>query len=443
MKNSLDFKISYKKLFVFALPTILANVFMSIYSTVDGIFVANYVGTDALSAVNIVMPFVMIVIALGTMIGTGGSAIVSALLGEDKEKSARGLFSFLSLVCVAGCSLVSVFALIFQEPLLRLLGANDAVFDYCILYSTPLFYVAPLALLGMALQTFFISAGKPTLGMIFSVMGGIVNVFLDWLLIGKLGMETTGAGLATGIGYTVPGLAGLLYFIFARKGTLYFVKPEFSVKALLKTLTNGSSEMVAIMASGITTIMMNNIVIGLVGEDGVAAISILIYAMTLLTSIYMGYSMGVAPVMSFHYGAKNTDKLKRAHKIHLVFIAIFSVTMFVLGIFAKDLIISIFAEKGTDVYKMAYDGYFIFSISFLYMGFNLYSSSLFTSLGDGKTSAFISFFRGLIFLAVALAVLPNILGLDGLWLSMPAAEFLGLILSIFFLKKEKEVYHYA
>ena len=443
MAETLNIQIRPLKLLKFALPTIIANVFMSVYMTVDGIFVANCVNTNALSAVNIVMPFVMIVLALGTMTGTGGSAIISAQLGEGKPQEAKENFTFLCAVCFAACCAVSVLAFIFRDPLIRLLGANDAVFDYCVDYATPLFFVAPLALLGMALQSFFIAAGKPALGMGFSVAGGVVNIFLDWLLIAKLGMETFGAALATGIGYSIPGVAGIIYFAVSRKGTLYFVRPKWRGNVLFKTVTNGSSEMVAMMASGITTVMMNNIIMGIVGEDGVAAISILVYAMSLLTSVYMGYALGVAPIISFNHGAGNKDNLKKAHKINLLVIAVSSVIMYLLGLALHYPIISVFADKGTFVYEMAAEGYWIFSISFLYMGFNMYSSSLFTALGDGKTSAIISFCRGLIFLTIALYGLSALFGLNGLWAAMPAAELLGLALSLFCLKKLKGKYGYA
>lgn len=443
MNNNLNFKINHLSLFKFALPTMLANVFMSIYSTVDGIFVSNYVGTDALSAVNIFMPFVMIVLALGTMIGTGGSAVVAAQLGEGKERQAKENFSMLCVVCTAFCIIASALSFVFRKPLLYLLGANDVIFDYCLDYAMPLLFVAPVALLGMALQTFFIAAGKPGLGMSFSVAGGALNIFLDWLLVGKLGMECTGAAFATGLGYSVPGILGILYFISARKGTLYFVKPKWHGNVLLKTVINGSSEMVAMVATGITSVMMNNIIMDIEGEDGVAAISILIYAMTLLTSVYMGYVLCVAPVTSYNHGADNRENLKKSHRINLSFIAIMSVVMYALGFVLRDSIISVFADEGTRVYEMAQNGYMIFSISFLYMGFNMYGSSFFTALGDGKTSAIISFCRGLIFLSAALYALSYFFGLNGLFAAMPSAEAFGIALTIFYLKKLKGKYGYA
>lgn len=281
------------------------------------------------------------------------------------------------------------------------------------------------------------------LGMSFSLAGGVVNIFLDWLLIARFGLGTTGAALATGIGYSIPGIAGVLYFTFARKGTLYFVKPKWRGNVLLKTITNGSSEMVAMTAAGLTTVMMNNVIMGFKGEDGVAALSILIYTMSLLTSVYMGYALGVAPVTSYNYGAGNTHNLQKEHRINLKVIASASVIMYVLGIFLRKPLISIFADKGTTVYAMAQEGYWLFSIGYLYMGFNMYSSSLFTALGDGKTSAIISFCRGLIFLTIAIYGLSAAFGLNGLYLAMPVAEFMGLWLTVFYLRRLKGKYHYA
>ena len=443
MNPSLNIRISPRSLLTFALPTMVANVFMSVYSSVDGIFVSNFVGTDALSAVNIVMPYVMIVLALGTMIGTGGSAVVSAQLGEGRDREAKENFTMLCVVCFAACCLVSVLSLLFREPLLLLLGANDAIFLHCLRYATPLFCVAPLALLGMALQSFFIAAGKPGLGMAFSLTGGVVNIFLDWLLIAKLGIETTGAALATGIGYSIPAAAGILYFSFTRNGSLSFVRPKWRGKVLGKTITNGSSEMMAMLASGITTVMMNNIVMGITGEDGVAAISILIYTMSLLTAVYIGYALGVAPITSYNHGAGNRDNLKKAHRINLRLLAVFAVTMYLLGHLLRDPIIAIFAQEGTAVYQMAAQGYGIFSLSFLYMGFNMYASSLFTALGDGKTSAAIAFCRGLVFLSIALYGLSSLFGLTGLWAAMPVAELGGLALSFFCMHKKKGRFGYA
>lgn len=443
MEQSLDMRMTPLTLFKFAFPTMIANLCMSIYTTIDGIFVANCVNTNALAAVNIVMPYIIIALALGTITGTGGSAIVSRHLGEGKMDEARQDFSFLCLTCFMACVAMSVLSYIFRGPLLRLLGTSDLIFDYCVDYHTPMIFAAPLALLGIALQSFFIATGKPGLGMSISLIGGVVNVFLDWILIAQLDMGTAGAAIASGIGYSIPGIAGVLYFAFARKGTLYFVKPKWNGKVLLKTITNGSSEMVALVASGITTIAMNNIMMRLRGEDGVAAISILLFTMTLLSDLYMGYALGVAPITSYNLGADHKDKLKQEHKINLKIIGICSVVMYLLGMLLKNLLICIYADKGTAVYEIAAEGYWLFSIGFLYMGFNLYASSFFTSLGEGKASALVSFYRGLVFLIVALYGMSSLFGVTGLYLAVPVAEFLGLGSTAYFMKKLKSKYHYA
>lgn len=443
MEESLDMRMTPLTLFKFAFPTMIANLFMSIYTTIDGIFVANYVNTNALAAVNIVMPYIIMALALGTMTGTGGSAIVSHHLGEGKFDEAREKFSFLCLTCFMACVVISVFSYIFRGPLLRLLGTSDLIFDYCEDYHTPMIFAAPLALVGIALQSFFIAAGKPGLGMSFSLTGGVVNVFLDWFLIAQLKMGTAGAAIASGMGYSIPGVAGVLYFTFARKGTLYFVKPRWNGKVLLKTITNGSSEMVALVASGITTIAMNNIMMRLRGEDGVAAISILLFTMTLISDLYMGYALGIAPITSYNLGAGHKDKLKREHKINLKIIGICSIVVYLLGMLLRNPLISIYADKGTAVYEMAAEGYWLFSIGFLYMGFNLYGSSFFTSLGDGKASALLSFYRGLVFLIIALYGMSALFGVTGLYLAMPIAELLGLGSTVYFMEKLKTKYQYA
>ena len=439
-QQSLNIKLDAFHLIKFALPTVIANIFMGVYSMVDGIFVSNVIGTDALSAVNIVLPYVMIVLAFGTMIGTGGNAIVSAMIGAGRKEEAKQNFTLLCIVCLIGCTLVSLLSIIGRKPLMHLLGASDLLMDYCLDYALPLFMVAPLALVGMALQSFFIANGTPGTGMVFSITGGIVNVFLDYLLIAKLGWGTTGAALATGIGYSIPGIAGLVYFMFNKNGNLHFTKCRWNGSIILKTMTNGSSEMVAMMSSGITTVLMNNVVMNLSGEDGVAAISILIYAMSLLTSGYMGYAMGVAPITSYHYGAGNRDQLKKENKLNFLIITIAQLLFYSLGFLFRDQILLIYASKGSAVYQMAKSGYTIFSLAFLLMGYNMYSSSLFTALGDGKTSAVISFFRGLLFLSFFVFVLSSLFGLKGLFAAMPSAELLGVGLSFFFIYKKGAYY---
>nr|WP_308628365.1 MATE family efflux transporter [uncultured Eisenbergiella sp.] len=443
MQQSISAKITLASLLAFTLPTIIANVFMSIYTTVDGIFVANLVGTQALSAVNIVMPFLMVTIAIGTMLGTGGSALVAKKLGEGKTEEARRNFSLLVIVCFVTSALLSALGLLFKEPVLTLLGADESIYYYCEAYASPLFVIIPFAMLGIVFQMFFIADGKPHYGMAFSIAGGLMNILLDYLLIAKAGMGIRGAAIATGIGYAFPAVIGLFYFTFKRTGNLYFVKPRLDKTVILKAGANGSSEMVTMLSTSIVTIAMNNIMIRLAGADGVSAITILLYAQTLLSSVYMGYATGIAPITSFNFGKGDTDNLKKIHRISLRTIAAASVITFLASFFLAKPIIQVFARAGTSVYNMAMNGFLIFAVGFLFMGFNVYSSSMFTALNNGKVSAILSFFRTLVFLLAALLIFPAVWNVTGVWIAMPAAEALSILMTIYYFRKMGPVYNYA
>lgn len=443
MDHSLGRKITYGSLFKFALPTIIANVFMSIYTTVDGIFVANLVGTRALSAVNIVMPIIMIAIAVGTMIGTGGSALIAKKLGEGKKEEARENFSLLLMVCVATSSALSILGLVFRAPLLRAMGAESSIYAFCVDYATPLLVILPFALLGILFQMFFIAEGRPNLGMTFSIIGGVLNIVLDYLLIAKFNMGIAGAAVATGIGYAFPAFIGLFYFAFHRSGNLYFVKPKMDWAALLKASTNGSSEMVTMLSASIVTIAMNNIMMSLAGPDGVSAITIILYAQALLSSVYMGYATGISPITSYNYGKQDTENLKKIYKVSLYTIGAISVMTFLASFVLARPVIRIFAQVGTPVYHMAMEGFLIFAVGFLFMGFNIYSSSMFTALNNGKVSAILSFCRTLVFLMTSLMIFPAFWQITGVWIAMPMAEVLSILMTVYYFKKMSAVYQYA
>ena len=441
--KSLDIQISFLSLIKFALPTMIANLFMNVYMTVDGIFVSNCISTDALSAINIVMPFITIILAIGILFGTGGSAFIAKQLGESKIKEAKENFTAILVICLLVSSFFVVFGFAFCRPILYFLGANDIVIELCVDYAMPLFFVAPFAMLGMLFQTFFITEGKPNLGMVFSFLGGIANIFLDWILIYVLKMALTGAALATGIGYSIPGILGLLYFVFNKKGALCFSKPKFRRKVILKVVTNGSSEMVTMLFSSIVMIFMNNRMMQYAGEDGVAAISILLTAQSLLTSIYIGYATGVAPITSFNFGRQDSNNLKRLHRINMKWIIILSIATFLISLPLAKPLISIYTRVGTNVFDIAYSGYYLFAISFLFMGFGIYCSSMFTAFNDGKTSALISFLRSFVFMLGSLSILPHLFEINGVWLAVPVAEMCSMFLVLFFTNIKKEVYNYA
>ncbi len=442
MDKSLEIKISYTKLLKFTLPTIISNVFMSIYSTIDGIFVSNFVGTNALSAVNIVMPLLMISIAVGTMFGTGGSALISKTIGEGKHRQAKENFSLLILTTIILASIVSIVSLIFRKPILYMLGANDVIYKFCEAYAIPILIIIPFCVLGILFNMFFIVEGKPKVGMISSLSGGIINLILDYILIAKLNLGLSGAAIATGIGYSFPTLIGLIFFFSNRKGILYITKPKFKLQVITKTVSNGVSEMVTMLSLSIATIAMNNIVIRIAGVDGVSATTIISYTQSILASIYIGYSTGVSPIISFNFGKEDIENLKKIYKISLRTIALVSVLIFASSFILSKPIIGIFAKDNADVFDLAYRGFSVFSFAFLFMGINIFASAMFTALNNGIISAVLSFLRTLGLLLVSLLVFPNLFGVIGVWIATPVSEFLSVLIAFYCFNKFKSVYKY-
>ncbi|MBQ4347235.1 MAG: MATE family efflux transporter [Firmicutes bacterium] len=443
MSNSLKMDIKYSSLLKFALPTILSNVFLNIYGVVDGIFVSNFVGTSALSAVNIVWPMLMVVMSIGIMLGTGGSALVSMQLGAGKKVEAGQNFTMLFILCGIIGGGLSFLGYIFRKPLLYNLGADESLYILCEQYAVPLLITLTFVMLGAFFQMFFIAEGRPGLGMAFSVIGGGLNMLLDYIFMGPMEMGIMGASVATGLSYSFPAATGIIWFALNKKGSLFFVKPKLRWRVFFKAVTNGSSEMVAILSSSSVNILMNILLMRLVGEDGVAAISIILYVYMLMTSVFFGYASGIAPLTSFNFGADNTDNLKLIHRMSLRIILAASIAIFCAAIiFAKPLV-EIFVSSQTEIYKMALRGFFIFSPGFLFTGFNIYASSLFTALNNGKVSALLSFMRTLVFLVPSLLGFPLLLGIDGIWIATPLAELLSIILTVYFIRKKKTVYKYA
>ena len=443
MDTSLDIKISSSSIMKYALPTILSTIFMNVYSLVDSIFVANLVGTDALTATTITGPFLAIALALGTMIATGGSALVALQIGEGKSQKARQNFSFFMVLALFVSTVFGVLGIIFREPLLYTMGADETVYALCEAYAIPIMITIPFAMNSILFQIFFITAGAPGLGFGLSLAGGIVNIILDYVLIAVFPLGIAGAGYATCSGYVLQSVIGVGYFLFHRKGDLYFVKPKFDGRALLKACSNGASEMVSMLAVTITMLAMNIILMDISGSDAAAASAVIMSAQSLLSSLYMGYAMGIAPIISYNYGKQDQNNLKKIYQIAIKTIAVISVVTFVLVFPLARPIALIFADGTEEVIHMAVEGIYIFAVAFLLMGFNMFASNMFTALNDGKTSAILSFFRTLIFLIVPLLVLPPFLGVLGVWISMPLAEILSIVMTVFYFKRKKSVYHYA
>ena len=426
----------------FVAPTVVMLVFMSLYQMVDAVFVSKFVGENALSALNIVYPFPSIVIAVSIMLATGGSAIIARNMGEGKEKEAKENFSFIVLVgAVIGVAIATA-GILFIEPLIYMLGATPSLYDYCYEYLFILVLSVPLSVFQMLFQSFFVTAGKPHLGLTLTVLGGVSNIVLDYVFIVLCGFGVSGAALATSIGYSIPGLFGLIYFAVSRKGTLYFVKPVFRWGVLFKCCINGSSEMVNNLAVAVTTFLFNVLMLKYAGEAGGAAITIVLYAQFLMTSAFMGFSSGIAPVVSFNYGSGNVRQLKKIFKISVWVIAVVSAAVFVIAETCSDVVIMVFTPAGSEVFGLTKYGFAIFSFSFLCTGMNIFASALFTAFSNGKISAILSFLRTFVFLTACLLFLPLFWGVDGIWLAVPVAEVMALFVSVYYLVRFKKVYQY-
>ena len=426
----------------FVAPTVVMLVFMSLYQMVDAVFVSKFVGENALSALNIVYPFPSIVIAVSIMLATGGSAIIARNMGEGKEKEAKENFSFIVLVgAVIGVAIATA-GILFIEPLIYMLGATPSLYDYCYEYLFILVLSVPLSVFQMLFQSFFVTAGKPHLGLTLTVLGGVSNIVLDYVFIVLCGFGVSGAALATSIGYSIPGLFGLIYFAVSRKGTLYFVKPVFRWGVLFKCCINGSSEMVNNLAVAVTTFLFNVLMLKYAGEAGVAAITIVLYAQFLMTSAFMGFSSGIAPVVSFNYGSGNVRQLKKIFKISVWVITVVSAAVFVIAETCSDVVIMVFTPAGSEVFGLTKYGFAIFSFSFLCTGMNIFASAVFTAFSNGKISAILSFLRSFVFLTSCLLFLPLFWGVDGIWLAVPVAEVMALFVSVYYLVRFKKVYQY-
>lgn len=438
--NKLAQNFTAKSLIAFTMPSIIVMIFMSMYTMADGVFVSNLIGSDALSAVNLVYPVSSVIIAIAVMLGSGGSAIIAKKLGENKHKEARENFSMIVIVGAIIGILITIISFVFSEQIIMLLGATDLTYQYCVDYFVTLMFFAPFSVLQLLIGLFFVTAGKPNINLIATFITGITNIVLDYIFIAKLGLGIKGAALATGIGYCIPVVVGIIYFFINKKGTLYFVSPKFDRKVLGQTCYNGSSEMVSNIATAITTFMFNIIMLRLLGEDGVAAITVVLYAQFFLTALYLGFSVGVSPIFSYNYGEENYDQLKNVYKISRNFILISSVLIFIISLVFSESLVMVFAKEGTNVFNIANQGFMIFSISYLITGVNIFASGLFTAFSDGKTSAIISFLRTFVLLIIALITLPYLFGVTGVWIAVPIAEIITVIVSVYYIRTNKYNY---
>lgn len=442
MRIQLSDHFTYDKLFRFALPSVIMMVFSSIYGVVDGLFVSNFVGKTEFAAVNLIMPIIMIIGAVGFMMGAGGTAIVAKTLGEKKDELANKYFSlFVYFTACAGIILATL-GVIFVRPLSVMLGADGAILDACVRYGRIVIAAMPFFMLQNLFQSFFIVAEKPTLGLWVTIGAGVANMVFDALFVGILPFGLEGAAFATAISQIIGGLVPILYFTRKNDSLLSLCKTKFYGKALLKAMTNGSSELMSNVSASAVTILYNYQLMKFAGEDGIAAYGVIMYVAFIFIAIFIGYAVGTAPIIGYHYGAENRDELKNLLKKSTVVTfsvgAIMAASAFLL---ARPLSY-IFVGYDQALLDMTVWGFRIFSFSFILSGFCIFGSSFFTALNNGLISALISFLRTLVFQMLGVLILPIFFALDGVWFSMLAAEALALITTLIFIFLFRKRYGY-
>lgn len=441
MENSLEKKVTLTSLIKYTLPTVIMMMLFSLYTIVDGMFISRFVGANALSSTNIVYPVINILIGIGVMFATGGSAIVAKAMGENKNEEAREYFTLITISAIIVGLVVEIICIIFINDIIYALGSTKSLFFYCKEYLFFMIIFTPFIILKLYFDYFLVTAGVPKLGLLSSVAGGILNIVLDYVFIAKLNMGVRGAALATCVGYVAPSIVGIIYF-FNKKNLLHFVKPKFKFKIILRTCSNGVSEMVTQISSALTTFLFNIVMIKLLGEDGVAAITIILYMQFLLNAAYLGFTSGVSPRISYNYGRQDKNQVERLFKYSVIIISAFGVITFIMSRAVSEMLISLFATKGSTLFEVSHNGFMIFSIAFLVAGINIFASGMFTAFLNGKISAILSLLRTFVFFLIGIFVLPRIMGVDGVWLVVPFVEVATMVVSLSFMYKYKREYLY-
>lgn len=440
-ENAYSRPVTLRNILKFAVPTIIMTVFMSFYTMVDGLFVSNLIGTDALSAVNLTAPVIALVTAISTMLAAGGSAVIMRKAGEQKIQEANEDFTYLILVNVAVGIIMSGVGYLIMDRIFAGMALSEAVSGYCHSYlSWYLLFTVPILLMNN-FTLYMIAAGKSACSMVCSVAGGVLNMALDYVLIAVCGMGIAGAAIATGLGYSVTAVVGMIVFS-RRSSLLHFVKPVCRLKTLLHAASNGSSEMATALVTGIVTMMFNWTMLKYVGENGVAAITIIMYVLMFATSLYTGYSYGVASMISYYYGEQNHEKLKKLVRMSLRIVGGIGIVTLIVSLAATEPLVSVFARPDNPVYGLAVSGNRICSFALIFIGFNVFGSGMFTALSNGLISAVLAFSRSFVFMVIAMLLLPAMFGVTGAWLATPAAEFAAICLSAAMFLKYRKAYQY-
>lgn len=430
------------RLLRFTLPSVSMMVFTSVYLVIDGFFVSNYVGKTALAAVNMVYPIIMIIGSIGFMFGSGGSALTAAMLGEGENERAKKTFTLMYFFPMALGLLISIPAFILLPYICTLMGADGELLSYCSIYGRVLISTVVLFIVQMESQIFFVTAERPKLGLVATVLGCGTNIVLDWLFCAVFRWGIKGAAAATAISQAVGGLIPLLYFTFAKNNKLHFVKTKLDWKAIRKSASNGFSELLSNTSSSIVAMLFNFQLMRIVGEDGVAAYSVLMYVNMVFLASFIGFSSGSSPLISFNYGSENHKELKGLFKKISMLIIVTSVIMLLLSFILAKPLSYIFVGYDRDLFDMTVRAFYIYAFSFLFAGINIFASSFFTALNNGKISAILSFLRTFILPCTLVMILPQILNLDGIWATLVVAEAIAFFVSLAYLVTMRKRYHY-
>lgn len=430
MKYSISKHFTTKDILLFTLPSILTMIFTSLYTIVDGIFVSRFVGSDALSSVNIVLPVINLINGVGIMMGAGGSAVIGIKLGEGNKKGAQRSFSLIIAFTFTWGIICSALVVLFSRQISLLLGSSQRLLEGCTEYLRVYSIFLWASILQIIFQTLLVTAGKPNWSLFLTIAAGISNIVLDYIFIVPMKMGIVGAALGTGISCLVASIPSFLFFL-KNKGDLHFARFQYEPKTIVQTLSNGSSEMVSSVASGIIIFLFNKSMMAAAGEEGVAALSVVMYTQFLFAALHIGFSNGIAPVFSYHYGSGNKEELKGLFKKCSAIVMTATILVILTAFITAELVVAVFTGRGNSLYELTLHGYRIFIWNFLFAGINIFASALFTSLSNGLISASISFLRTFIAEIFAILVLPILLGINGLWLAVPFAELVSSIFAVY------------
>ncbi len=442
MKIKLSDHFTYSKLLRFVFPSIIMMVFTSIYGVVDGLFVSNFAGKTAFASINLVMPFVMILGGIGFMIGTGGTALVSKVLGEGKKEKANKIFTMMIIFTLLLGALLSVIGVISMPWVAKFLGATEEMMADCVIYGRIVTGFTVAFMLQNVFQSFLIAAEKPKLGLLATVLAGIANMALDAIFIIVFKWGVAGAAIATGLSQCVGGIFPLIYFLRKNSSLLRLTKTKLEIKPILNACGNGSSELMSNISSSVVSMIYNFQLMKYVGEDGVSAYGVLMYVQFIFVAIYIGYAIGCAPITGYHFGARNHNELKNMLRKSSFLSAVSGVVLTILAIALSSPLAKLFVGYDKALYELTRHAFRLFAYSFLLAGFNIFTSSFFTALNNGAVSAAISFMRTLIFQTSSVLILPIFLGVDGIWWAITVAEIFAFILSLIFLFAKRKKYNY-